>query len=158
MKSVCLQGFPWPARFNADTLNEYSRPSIRPVQVYWVALTTDSLAFTHRRLFRSFFSMQNPVIGDPPSLLGRSQDRMTKSLLILLIWRFRGSLGGSEWKKQHQVLTVLCHGCKVWMNVFLLQATPTKWMPGNHLGRVDRLRDPKSVLGTHPETVFFARS
>lgn len=88
MKSVCLQGFPWPARFSADTLNVYSRPSIRPVQVYWVALTTDSLAFTHRMLFLSFFSMQYPVMGEPPSLLGRSQDRMTKSLLILLIWRF----------------------------------------------------------------------
>lgn len=99
MKSVCLQGFPWPAIFSADTLNVYSRPSMRPVQVYWVALTTDSLAFTHRRLFLSFFSMQNPVMGDPPSLLGRSQDKMTKSLLILLIWRFRGSLGGSGNKK-----------------------------------------------------------
>lgn len=95
MKSVCLQGLPCPAWLSADTLKVYSRPSIRPVQVYWVALTRDSLAFTHRRLFLSFFSMQNPVMGLPPSLLGRSHDRMTKSLLILLICRFLGSLGGS---------------------------------------------------------------
>lgn len=158
MKSVCLQGFPWPARFNADTLNVYSRPSIRPVQVYWVALTTDSLAFTHRRLFLSFFSMQYPVMGEPPSLLGRSQDRMTKSLLILLIWRFRGSLGGSEWKTQCRVLTVLCHACRTWINVFLPRATLTKRMSSNHLGRVDGLRDAKSVLSTHPEAIFFAGS
>lgn len=95
MKSVCLQGFPCPAMLSADTLKVYSRPSIRLEHVYWVALTTDSLALTHRRLFLSFFSIQYPVIGDPPSLLGRSQDKITKSLLILLIWRFCGSLGGS---------------------------------------------------------------
>lgn len=80
---------------SADTLKVYSRPSIRPVQVYCVALTMDSLALTHRRLFLSFFSMQYPVRGEPPSLLGRSHDRITKSLLTLLIWRFMGSLGGS---------------------------------------------------------------
>lgn len=79
----------------ADTLKVYSRPSVRPVQVYCVDLTTDSLAFTHSRLFLSFFSMQYPVMGLPPSLLGRSHDKMTKSLLILLICRFLGSLGGS---------------------------------------------------------------
>lgn len=101
MNSVCLQGLPCPARFRADTRKVYSRPSIRPVQVYCVALTTDSLAFTHRILFLSFFSMQYPVMGEPPSLLGRSHDRMTKSLLILLIWRFLGSLGGSVWKTKH---------------------------------------------------------
>lgn len=88
MKSVCLQGFPWPARLSAETLKVYSRPSIRLEQVYCVALITDSLALTHRRLFLSFFSIQYPVIGDPPSLFGRSHDRITKSLLILLTWRF----------------------------------------------------------------------
>ncbi len=100
MKSVCLQGLPCPAKLNADTLKVYSKPSIRPVQVYWVDLTTDSLAFTHRRLFLSFFSMQYPVMGLPPSLLGRSHDKMTKSLLTLLICRFLGSLGGSLGKNK----------------------------------------------------------
>lgn len=98
MMSVCLQGLPCPAKLRADTLKVYSKPSIRPVQVYWVALITDSLALTHSRLFLSFFSMQYPVMGLPPSLLGHSHDRMTKSLLILLICRFLGSLGGSRWK------------------------------------------------------------
>lgn len=105
MKSVCLHGLPCPAMLSADTLNVYSKPSIRLVQVYWVALTTDSLALTHRRLFLSFFSMQYPVMGLPPSLLGRSHDRMTKSLLILLICRFLGSLGGSA------VKATVSHNC-----------------------------------------------
>lgn len=65
-----------------------------------MALTKDSLAFTHRRLFLSFFSMQYPVMGVPPSLLGRSHERMTKSLKILLICRLLGSLGGSLEKKK----------------------------------------------------------
>lgn len=120
MKSVCLQGFPCPARLSADTLKVYSRPSIRPVQVYCVALTTDSFALTHRRLFLSFFSIQYPTIGEPPSLLGRSHDRMTKSLLILLICRFLGSLGGSLKKNKKKLVhgVTSCNtGCQEWLGL-----------------------------------------
>lgn len=56
------------------------------------------------------------------------------------------------------MLAVLCHACRTWINVFLPRATLTKGMSSDHLGRVDGLRDAESVLGTHPEAVFFAGS
>lgn len=118
MKSVCLQGLPCPAMFSADTLKVYSRPSLRPVQVHCVALTMASLALTHSRLFLSFLSMQYPEMGLPPSLLGRSHDRITKSLLILLISKFLGSLGGSGPK--HQNISPE-HSCHVFFHVDLLR-------------------------------------
>lgn len=108
MKSVCLLGFPWPALFRAETLKVYSRPSMRPKQVYSVERTKVSLAFTQSRLFLSLRSIQYPVRGLPPSVDGVSQVRMTKSLLIFLRATFLGSLGGSEIRKIDFLLKSIC--------------------------------------------------
>lgn len=96
IKSVCLLGLLCPALLTADTLNVYSRPSMRPEHVYSVDRTRASFALTQSRLFLSLRSIEYPMMGLPPSVTGVSQDNTTNSLLIFLTQQFLGSLGGSE--------------------------------------------------------------
>ena len=85
-----------PSSFSAKTRKSYSLSSIRQEIVIWFVIHTVVLILSQTNEPISHFSIQKPMIGAPPSSLGLSQERLTKSSPTLDARGIPGGDGTSE--------------------------------------------------------------